>query len=105
MRSEKVDRFLKTKDCPPSEDLLSFLATFPFESTSEIISHLDVCDFVPPKHTFQSFKQQSLSGPLPTSPRIFDCWQNRYCESDLQRSNYSVRNLREGVVKSRLLLI
>ena len=45
MRSEKVDRFLKTKDCPPSEDLLSFLATFPFESTSEIISHLDVCDF------------------------------------------------------------
>jgi|SwirhirootsSR2_FD_contig_111_726689_length_1309_multi_2_in_0_out_0_2 hypothetical protein len=46
MRSEKVDRFLKTKDCPPSEDLLSLtLAAFPIESTSEIISHLDVCDF------------------------------------------------------------
>jgi hypothetical protein len=45
MRSEKVDRFLKTKDCPPSEDLLSFLAAFPLESTPEIISHLDVCDF------------------------------------------------------------
>ena len=57
MRSEKVDSFLKTKDCPSSEDLLSFLAAFPLESTSEIISHLDVCDFCAAEAHFLSKSQ------------------------------------------------
>jgi len=67
MRSEKVDRFLKTKDCPPSEDLLSFtLAASPIESKSEIISHLDVCDFCAAEAHFLS-KFQATELPCSTT--------------------------------------
>jgi len=104
MRSEKVDRFLKTKDCPPSEDLLSLtLAAFPIESTSEIISHLDVCDFCAAEaHFLSRFQATEPLWSITATPRIFGCWQNRCYENDLQRSNYSVRNFREGIAKSRL---
>ena len=46
MSPGQVYRFVKTRGCPSSEDLLSLsLAELPVESTSEIISHLAVCDF------------------------------------------------------------
>jgi coenzyme F420-reducing hydrogenase gamma subunit len=63
MRLEKVDSFLKTKDCPPSEDLLSLtLAACLIESTSEIISHLDVCDFCAAEaHFLSKFQATELS--------------------------------------------
>jgi hypothetical protein len=62
MRSEKVDRFLKTKDCPSSEDLLLFtLAASPIESKSEISSHLDVCDFCAAEaHLLSKFQATEL---------------------------------------------
>ena len=70
MRSEKVDRFLKTKDCPPSEDLLSLtLAAFPIKSTSEIISHLDVCDFCAAEtHFLSKFQATELSCSITDIP-------------------------------------
>ena len=46
MSPGQVYRFAKVQGCPSSEDLLSQnLAELPAESTSEIFSHLNVCDF------------------------------------------------------------
>jgi hypothetical protein len=67
MSSGKGYRFLKTKSCPPSEELLSFnLAELPVESISAIISHLDVCEFCAAEAHFLS-KVQVTAVPSPPS--------------------------------------
>ena len=46
MSQVKVNRFAKTRSCPPAEQLLSVsLAASPSESDRNVISHLEVCEF------------------------------------------------------------
>ena len=87
MRSEKFDRFIKTRDCPPSEELLN-LAAFPCDGTSEIISHLEVCDFCAAEAHFLS-KVQATELPchvteIPPDLRLLaeSVLRNRALESD-----------------------
>jgi len=70
MSSGQVYRFVKTMSCPSSEDLLSLhLTVLPVESTSEIISHLDVCDFCAVETHFLSQAQETaVISPLPEMP-------------------------------------
>jgi hypothetical protein len=70
MSSGEVYRFVKTISCPSSEDLLSVhLAALPVESTSEIISHLVVCDFcVAEAHFLSRVQDKAVTSPLPEMP-------------------------------------
>jgi hypothetical protein len=62
MRSAKIERFTQTRDCPPKDQLLSFrLAANPGESTSELVSHLEVCEVCDEAHSLP----RSLTSPLP----------------------------------------
>ena len=66
MSSAKVNRFEKTRDCLPSQQLLSLsLAGSTNESSSEVFSHLEVCDFCGAEAHFLSKFPVSLTPYVP----------------------------------------
>ncbi len=62
MSSAKVNKFAKSDSCPSTEQLLSFtLADLSMESASEVVSHLEMCDFCGAEAHFLSRHRTSSS--------------------------------------------